>query len=151
LDGPSVSAATPCLKVRLAGLDDLPRLIEFSKAFHQASPWAEVDFNEYKMKKVLLEMIAEGDAVVIMHDKGFIGGAISTPFFSTSPIAQELFWWAEESGVELLEAFEAWAYHEGAEMVSMASTGLRAKALERLYRGRGYEAREATFVKRFDD
>ena len=136
--------------MRLAGPDDLPRLIELGKAFHQKSPLSSLDFNEYKMKKVFLEMMADSDAVVIMHDDGLIGGTIASPFFSSSTIAQELFWYAEKDGMELLKAFEAWAYVTGADYVSVASTGLRTKALARVYGRMGYEPREATFVKRFD-
>lgn len=150
-DGPSTSPGTPNLNPRLAGVKDLDRLIELGKRFHQASPWSETPFDPYKMKTVLLEMIADEDAVVIMHDKGVIGGSIITPYFNNTLIAQELFWYAEEEGMALLKAFEAWGYVEGAEMISMAGTGIRPKALDRLYKRSGYEPRETFYVKKFED
>lgn len=103
------------------------------------------------MKVVLLEMIEDEDAVVIMHDHGVIGGSIITPYFNNTPVAQELFWFAERDGMELLKAFEAWAYVEGAELVSMAGTGIRPKALGRLYRQHGYSPRETFYVKGFEE
>lgn len=156
LDGPSTSPETPFRRassgdVRLAGVSDLGQLVKWGQAFHSQSPWSDTPFDPYKMKVVLLEMIEDEDAVVIMHDHGVIGGSIITPYFNNIPVAQELFWYAEKDGMELLKAFEAWAYVEGAELVSMAGTGIRPKALDRLYRQHGYSPRETFYVKRFEE
>jgi len=100
------------------------------------------------MEVVLLEMMADPDAVIIMHDGGVIGGHIMNPFFSHEWAAQEMFWYAELGGGALLEAFEAWAYSEGAELVSMAGLGgPKEKTIRKLYERKGYEARETFFVK----
>lgn len=135
---------------RLAGVDDLDRIIELGRKFHDLSPWSAVPFNAYKMKKVLLEMMEDEDAIVLMHDHGILGGHIMSPYFSDTVIAQELFWFAEKEGMALLKAFEVWAFHEGAEMVSMAGTGIKPKALDRLYRRQGYEPRETFYIKSLD-
>lgn len=149
MGGPSTLPET--LSPRLAGVEDLDKLIEFGHKFHARSPWSHVPFNDYKMKTVLLEMIADEDAVVIMHDHGVIGGSIITPFFTDTLVAQELFWYADKEGGALLDAFEAWAYVEGAEVISMAHTAIRPKALDRLYQQRGYYPRETFYVKEFED
>jgi hypothetical protein len=134
----------------LAGVADLDRLIELGKKFHEASPWSNVPFNAYKMKKVLLEMMEDEESIVLMHDHGILGGHLITPYFGDTVIAQELFWFAEEGGMPLLQTFEIWAFSEGAEMVSMAGTGIKPKALDRLYRRVGYDRRETFYVKSLD-
>ena len=106
--------------------------------------------DEEKLETVFLEMISDPESVIILHDSGTIGGHIMTPYFNNTIIAQELFWFARSDGESLLKAFEAWAYIEGAELVSMAGTGIRPKALSRYYRIKGYEPKETFFVKVFN-
>jgi len=149
-DGPSTLPVT--LTPRLAGPDDIPQLLVWGRKFYEMSSWSDFPFDEEKVEVVLLEMMEDPDSVIIMHDKGMIGGYMMTPFFSNNWAAQEMFWYAEDGGEELLRAFEAWGYVEGASRISMAGLGgKREKAIRRLYESQGYTPAETFFTRKVTD
>ena len=134
-----------------ATAEDIEKLVEFGEKFHQLSPWRDTPYIKEKVALILGDLIKDPDSVVFISDSGAIGGTIDSLFFNHVPVAQELFWYAEENGADLKAAFEWWAYEEGAEGVSMASTSERAKALARVYKSSGYEPREIFYYKGFEE
>lgn len=112
--------------------------------FHQQSG-TPVPFDEKHTQGFLQGLIRQG--VVLMHDKGMIGGMIAPAFCNGSWLqAHELFWWAESGGLALLRAFEAWARGEGAAEVRMSSLASLPRA-DAILRRKGYAATELSYSK----
>ena len=91
-----------------------------------------------------------GAGVIFLSEDGFCGGMLAPVYFSSeTKIASELFWHCEDShGQALHAAFEAWAKDSGADIVEMTGQiNAREKGIRRLYRARGYDAREIGFFK----
>lgn len=133
--------------IRMALRDDIPQLLEWGDAFARQ---AEIDwYAPESFEQTLLGMIENPDAAVILHDKGMIGGIIYPHFLNSNhKIAQEVFWWAEGNGADLMRAFEFWAESSGAKEVHMSCLDhLRADALARVYRSNGYRALDRSFAR----
>lgn len=131
--------------IRQADWEDVPRLISYISAFHQASPWAREEFSPGATRIELQDMIASPASCIFLHDHGVIGGQLVPLRFGKSLIAQELFWWAERDGFSLLKKFESWAIDNNADIICMAAlTGTR---LGRIYERRGYLPKESFFVR----
>lgn len=130
--------------MRQATIDDLPALIEMGRKFHAA---ANLPFPAKRgaVDAALRQMIEQG--VIIMSDRGAIGGMLSRAWINPEWVfAAEFFWWAEDGkGRALLRAFEEWARQSGANEVRMTTLDHipARKILDRL----GYACRELSFGK----
>ena len=132
--------------VRTAALADIPALLAMGEAFHAAGqlPCA---FNLDAMASVLQTMIEADSAVVLMTERGVIGGAINPAYCDPSwTYAVELFWWAQGDGLKLLRAFEGWAQQAGAKELRMTSLATLPRA-DRLLRCVGYAPAEVSYSK----
>lgn len=104
------------------------------------------------MRTTIEFLIQSPDHCLIVHDHGMIAGSISRIMFGDALIAQEIAWYAEEDGKSLLEAFELWAYTQGADEIGMVGLEYddpkRNKVMERLYRRMGYRVIEKQYSKK---
>ncbi len=134
--------------IREAGYDDLPTLLAWGEAFLSFHPlMADLPKDMASIEAALRNLIDNPDACLLMHNHGMIGGVV-VPIWAcpSQRIASELFWWAEEDGVALLDAFEAWAGEQGAEMIQMLKIhGVRDVAP--LYQRRGYAPMESVYMR----
>lgn len=148
--GPFFSQGTPF--PRFAAKDDIPRVLEWARQFHLLSPWNHHRFDETRMRTTIEFLIQSPDHCLIVHDHGMIAGSISRIMFGDALIAQEIAWYAEEDGKSLLEAFELWAYTQGADEIGMVGLEYddpkRNKVMERLYRRMGYRVIEKQYSKK---
>jgi GNAT superfamily N-acetyltransferase len=132
--------------VRLAAPDDIPALLEMGKQFHAESrmPFA---FDLGVMGEVLARLIASDSAVVLMTDRGVIGGMLNAAYCDPAWVyAVEMFWWARGDGMALLKEFEGWAQRAGAKEVRMTSLASLPRA-DLLLRRFGYTQAEISYSK----
>lgn len=134
--------------VREATEADLPQLLVWGERFHAGSNWAHTPFSRDNVCSTLKRLLSEDDAAILCHDHGMIGGFVSPLWFSDRHVlAQELFWFAERDGGQLLKAFEAWAVSKGASYLMM--TGLKDETgrIQAVYARKGFEVAEYNYRK----
>jgi len=132
--------------IRAATPDDIPVLLAMGREFHAASGMA-FGFNDAAVAGFLTRMVEAEGAVVLMTDKGAIGGALNAAYCDPSWVyAVELFWWARGDGLALLRAFERWAQQAGASEIRMTSLAALPRA-DRLLRCVGYVPAEVSYSK----
>lgn len=131
---------------------DLPAVLEIGERFHAFSPWRDRPFNRFAVTDTLARMSANPDAVVLFNGSGVLGGLIYPMYFGGGTVAQELFWFADRAGMQLLDWFEQWAKAKRADGVSMISLSIDDRTdgvMEKLYTRRGYELREKAYWRAF--
>ena len=118
-----------------------------------------IDINVETVKKNWTGFIQSGMAsIFIIEEESEIVGIISGVSFpdplSGRIIAQEIFWYVDEScrykgyGRVLINVFEGWAKLKGATAIRLAHlVDLRAKENQSLYEGLGYSVAEVTYDK----
>lgn len=136
--------------VREAVEADIPAILELGERFHAISPWRDRPFRRDATERTVRGLIESDYGVILFNGTGILGGVISPIYFGGGVIAQELFWFADRSGRELLDAFEGWAAENGACGVVMVNLVLEDRAdaiMNRMYERRGYALRERHFYK----
>lgn len=126
VSGADISHVVSCIKKLVAAIDG-PLSVD------QAQAGASV-----------ARLIRSDAGVVFVSSGGFIAGEIMQTLISPKRVAFEHGWFADDkSGVLLLEAFEGWAYEQGAELVKISAASGAARGL----RARGYRLAEQAWVK----
>lgn len=146
--------------IRYARESDIERLCEMGAAFWDRSPWAAAGpFDAEKAANGFRQFIASPDMALFVIDRDGRGvcGALSIIIsdlwtVAGGVMAQEGFWWVEPNAsgeaMALWNAGEAFARERGAQVLAMVRLeGMRDRALDRLYRSRGYEAREHLYTR----
>lgn len=123
---------------------DLPRILEFAKAFHGYSPWSRYPMDEEATANYARNIMASG--VILISDKGMIGGLLhAVPFAPSVVAAVELFWWGDG---QLKKDFEAWARERGATAIQFSALADdRSDLMARLFRRDGYRPVETGYLK----
>jgi len=131
--------------IRPATPADIPTLLAMGRRFHAASGMP-APFDADATGAVLARLIG-GGGVVLLTDRGCIGGILAPLWFAPAwRMAVEMFWWAEGDGLALLRAFEAWARAEGAQEVRMTTLHALPRA-DAIMRRRGYAPVEISYTK----
>lgn len=159
-----MTAGVDSCAVREATVDDLPQLVAWGRLFagklsdesNGALPLPDEESLYMLMARLATRpetvlLVAESDAPL-----GMIAGTLNPVMWAHQQvIAQELFWWVDETyrgtkaGSALLDAFEAWGKEHGAcSVVMVCEEALRPKPLTAVYRRRGYKPQEHGFIKR---
>lgn len=136
--------------VREAVPGDFPAILEMGRRFHEFSPWRDRPFSDEATLAMLQRITDSEDAVLFTNGTGILGGVVAPIYFGGGKVAQELFWFADKGGRELLDAFEAWAKERGADGILMISLALDERTDQRMgkiYERRGYRLRERNFYK----
>lgn len=146
--------------IREAVAEDIPDILIMGQKFYNLAGWSDVaPWNAVSVMGTLERMTGSQEAVllVIENETGVCGmvGAVIYPFYCNNAylMAQEMFFWVEpgargNDAAELFDKLEEDAKAKGARIMIMISVeGLRASALARLYRRRGYKAAENSFIK----
>lgn len=133
--------------IREATEADIPAIVEMGRAFNAASR-SPVEYDEEQAAEAARGLIALPDGVVLVSEKGMIGGAIAPAYFNAAwRMAVELFWWSEDrQGIRLLRAFEDWAREHGANEVRMTTLASIAGP-ERILKRRGYSPAEISYTR----
>ncbi len=135
--------------IRAATVKDIPALLEMGRKFaDEAGVTARVGWDDESVSDMLEGLIASPDGIVLVSDKGMIGGYVAAhPFNRNVRLFVELFWRAEDGqGLSLLNAAEAQARACGATKSVMVSMGGMERT-KRLYGRLGYALCEAQFIK----
>ena len=139
--------------VRQATASDYPSIIEMGQRFHKMSPWSDMPFSKEVMVATLERMTDNDAAVIYVNGTGVIGGVVAAGmYFGGEKIAQELFWFADKDGIELLTAFEDWSEKKGASGVLMSAIPddeRPERIMNALFKRRKYSKTERTFYKGF--
>lgn len=136
--------------VRPATREDIPAILDIGERFHVFSPWRDLPFSREATAQMLERLMDADEGALFYNGHGILGGVVSQIYFGGGLVAQELFWFADKGGRELLEAFEAWAAEKGATGVLMISLAIDERTDERMdaiYRRRGYALRERNYYK----
>lgn len=147
------------MSLKLATAEDYPHIIRMARAFHQASPYADLEFSEEKCEQMFRLYLA-GDKreliiILAVSESPFgmiIGFANSIPF-SNEKVAAELAWWVDEDkrgtkdSLLLFKAYEDWAVRIGAKVSQMAMLD-EVTNLSKFYVKQGYAPAERSYVKR---
>ena len=139
--------------VKQATPKDFPAILEMGRRFHEFSPWRDRPFSDDATLEMLQRITDSEDAVLFTNGTGILGGVVAPIYFGGGVVAQELFWFADKGGRELLDAFEQWADDKGASGVLMISLAIDEKTDERMgkiYERRGYRLRERNYYKGLD-
>jgi N-acetylglutamate synthase-like GNAT family acetyltransferase len=135
--------------IRAATLDDIPALLDMGRKFaDEAGVTARVGWDDKSVSDMLYGLIESEDGIVMVSDKGMIGGYVAShPFNRAVRMFVELFWRAEDGqGLALLNAAEAQAEALGATKSVMVAMGGMERTT-RLYSRLGYTLCEAQYIK----
>ena len=138
------------MTVREATPEDFDAILKIGQRFHAFSPWRDRPFDADATRDMLNRMMASDDAVLLWNGTGILGGIVAPIYFGGGLVAQELFWFADANGRELLNTFEAWAKAKGAAgvlMISLAIDERTDQRMEAIYQRRDYALRERTYYK----
>ena len=123
---------------------DLPRILEYAKAFHEYSPWSRYPMDEAATEIYARNVMAGG--VILLSETGMIGGLLSpVPFAPDLVVGVELFWWGDG---HLKRDFEAWCRERGAKAVQFSALADdRSAAMDRLFLKDGFRRVETGYLK----
>lgn len=136
--------------VREAVGADIPAILDLGERFHGLSPWRDRPFNRDATEQTVRNLIASPHGALLFNGAGILGGVLAPIYFGGGLIAQELFWFADRGGRELIKGFEGWARDNGADGVLMVNLALNARTdalMDRMYQRMGYGLRERHYWK----
>jgi ribosomal protein S18 acetylase RimI-like enzyme len=141
--------------IRLATKEDIPEMLRMGESFFNASGYGDLTtFNKEDTESLFIKLIGEGwlltDGISTM-----LGFVVFPMFMNNSTVvAQELFWWVDESargsrvGIEILKKAEELAKENGATAMMMLSINeLNGDSVNKLYERLGYSRREQTYMR----
>jgi hypothetical protein len=135
--------------IRPATLGDIPALLEMGRKFaDDAGVTARVGWDAQSVVEMLEGLIEGEDGIVLVSDRGMIGGLVYPhPFNRDVLVFAELFWRAEDgNGLALLAEAERLAADRGATKSVMIAMDDMDRT-RRLYARLGYAPCEAQFMK----
>ncbi len=135
--------------IREAVESDIPAIMEMGKRFaDEAGVTDAIGWDGASVDAMLRTMI-EGEHILLVGDRGMIGGLVFGHPFSGKMVFQELFWRNEgpaTQGIRLLEMAERMAKERGCERSMMIEIGTFPGAAQ-IYERRGYRPAERNFIK----
>lgn len=138
--------------IRLATIEDIPRLVELGRRFRRETTYERyIAENPEKMAELGKKLI-EQDGLLLAEEEsgivGMLGYVVYEHFISGETIAGEIFWWVEPehrgSGVILLQEAENRAKSRGAKHFQMIAPNER---VGKFYERRKFSWVEATYQK----
>lgn len=150
------------VQIRTATATDAPELVEMGRDFFDESPLAKLtEFDEATFQLTIINLLTQSTGgVVLVIDTGesLVGMAacVFYPlYFNMSAIcSQEIFWfvkpeWRNGLGTALLDELERESARNGANIFMTASlSGNKDRALDRVYRRRGYTPSENSYIRK---
>lgn len=146
--------------VRLATLEDVPRMVELGELFYTAAEMQAIPYNPKSTEFLFIEMIKSALCVVLVLEKdgqiiGGIGGTISPATYNFDVMVMlENFWFIHpdfrggKGSIELFYQLETAAKNKGAfQLIMGAFNHLKINPLDRIYTKRGYRQTETLYVK----
>lgn len=141
--------------IRLATKEDIQEMLRMGESFFDASGYGDLTtFNKEDTEALLIKLIDEG--WLLTDGESTLLGFVVFPMFmnNNTVVAQELFWWVDESarktgiGIEILQKAEELAKEHGATAMMMLSIKeLNGDSVNKLYERLGYSKREQTYMR----
>lgn len=141
--------------IRLATKQDIPEMLRMGESFFDASGYSDLTtFNKEDTESLFIKLIDDG--WLLTDGKSTFLGIVVFPLFmnNSTIVAQELFWWVDESerktgiGIEILKKAEELAKEHGATAMMMLSIkDLNGDSVNKLYERLGYTRREQTYMR----
>ena len=141
------------MTVRLATLNDVPRLLALAEREHALSLFKADRFDADVAERNLRHAIAGMLTKVFVSEAGFIAGILQPRLFNKFFTAYELAWYAQDgSGMQLLEAFVEWAGKMRAVDVIVSNyAGIKsAESFTRVMRRKGFALLGTTYSKKLE-
>lgn len=141
------------ITVRKAIPSDLPNLIAMGREFYQCSGYWQsgVEFDARTFADTISKLSLSEDSAILVASLGgeaigMIAATSNKHWLNASHrVGHEVFWWVDpcyrttKAGSMLIDEIERWAQQVGCKVFCVCSTAtLKPKALDRLYRRRGY-------------
>lgn len=135
--------------IREATVADIPAVMEMGKRFaDDAGVTRTIGWDDASVETLLHALIESDDGVLLVGDRGMIGGVIyAHPFNNAVRLFQEFFWRSEGAeGIKLLRRAEELAHEKGATR-SYMGTMPDLPSLDKLMPRLGYTPAERTYIK----
>lgn len=141
--------------IRLATKEDIPEMLRMGESFFDASGYGDLTtFDKEDTTDLLIKLIDE-NWLLTDGESTLLGFVVFPMFMNNSTIvAQELFWWVDESarktgvGSEILKKAEELAKEHGATAMMMLSIeDLNGGSVNKLYESLGYSKREQMHMR----
>lgn len=141
--------------IRLATKEDIPEMLRMGESFFDASGYGDLTtFDKEDTTDLLIKLIDE-NWLLTDGESTLLGFVVFPMFMNNSTIvAQELFWWVDESarktgvGSEILKKAEELAKEHGATAMMMLSIeDLNGGSVNKLYEILGYSKREQMHMR----
>lgn len=149
-----------CLSnIRLALIEDFPKVCQMAREFHQCTEYREIEFDEASCFILFNESIAQG--MCFVSESGGLTGFILGMYFPCplnrmKRMASELAWWVcpanrnSSAGVKLLKALEGSAIkNECISLTMICLETMTPDVIQSIYERMGYKKAERAFVRRF--
>jgi hypothetical protein len=138
--------------IRLATLEDVPRLVEMGLNFRGTTSYEKLLRENPSKMKELAEKLIQCQALLVSERDGslvgMLGFFIYDHFISGEKVAGEVFWWQEPGkrgdGLKLMKEFERIAKEAGAKQIQMVAP---TDQVARVYKHMKYEFVEASYSR----
>ena len=146
--------------IRLATIEDLPKLAPLAEEFYSSSAFLR-DFNIGRFCALWQSLLQLGTGVIFVLEVdseivGVIGGMMHPEAYSDELLCQEFFWFVGQShrgnGIRLYAELEKWARKQGCSEIRMGhlSDSMPDK-MANFYKRLGYRQVEINFAKRLNE
>lgn len=143
------------MKIRYATRADIPAMLEVGKVIHAESRFADMPYDETKLRQGLDELIhlqekAGSHCFLVAENRdarivgGFIG-ALETYFFTRAVSANSILIWVDpawrgsSAAVRMIDAFHRWAaQHQASEVCLLVASGVTIGRTDRFFRRLGF-------------
>lgn len=149
------------MTLRLATEKDEEEVLRMAKAFHEASPYRDLEFDPVASSGLFKAYLDDKTRLIIIlseqedRPRGMVIGMCSTPLFSSSKMSTEIAWWMDpefrrtRDSLLLIEAYQDWSRRVGAKIIQVAMLD-ELTDLSGFYTKKGYRPAERSFIRNSD-
>lgn len=135
------------MSVREAVQADVPAILGLLSDCHEASGYADIEFDQAYSEALLSHLMASDDALVLTTGEGVLITVLSPLHFSPALQALELAFWGR-GGREMVKAAQEWAKGRGAvRFVAANEINARTQAMNRWYRREGLQPVSMSYAR----
>jgi hypothetical protein len=130
---------------------DIWHILHYAEKFHAMSPWRDAKFDPTTTAEFALQLIDDPNSVLFVHEKGMIGGTLIPVLFNKTLVLQEIFWYADADGRQLLTSLEDWGKSRGSVSCLLSSLHYDDeyvnKKYQKMYKKMNYTPQEVHYKK----
>lgn len=142
------------MTIRFARAEDIPALVQIGHAYHAEGRFKAYDYNPDKLAanlKGLIEDTSGARCFFVADDKeqkpyAALLGQVDSYFFSTTPIAQLIFFWVHPdhrggpAAIKLMTAFKQWAENRNVlEIAVSVTSAIRIDRADTFFKKLGFQ------------